>query len=73
MTYFTDAVAQIVADDVLAAEEKAGKLRAVQSQAADLLRAAGPAEAEDRKRDLEEIDQALAILFPSHNGMPNVD
>lgn len=71
MTYFTDTVVQVVGDSSLSSDEKAQMLRSVQSQARDLLRAAGPAEKTERERDVDEIDEALAILFPSQGGAPN--
>lgn len=73
MTYFTNAVAQIVADQALSSDGKAQKLNVVKSQVTDLLRAAGLAEVSEREQDLEEIDQALAIIFSSQQGAPNAD
>jgi hypothetical protein len=71
VTYFSYTVSRLVADSHVTADGKAHALRKVRLQALDLLRAAGPAELDERERDVEEIDQALAILFPSHTRATN--
>ena len=63
MTSHDELLARIIDDDALSHADRLSELRTIRSQAADLLRASGPTEAEDLREDVRKIDAMIASLL----------
>ena len=62
--YFEAEAARIAESSTLHDAEKGTRIKALRSQAADLLRASSSSQAIDRQRELGAIDELLTTLFP---------
>jgi hypothetical protein len=62
--YFEAETARVAESSALHDGEKITRIKALRSQAADLLRASSASQSVDRQIELEAIDELLATLFP---------